>query len=71
MKEKFYYSGGINFADLPIGTVELGIEPIKKEVVKEIPLFIPKFTLEAGTHTLRVDVQVGAYDAKLVYKIRE
>ena len=52
-----------------LGTVDLDIQPVKKEVVKEsilsnsVPL--------SCTVSLPLTLPTGSYDAKLTYKIKE
>lgn len=70
-------SGGIFFEKsslfpgcTPIGTTELDIEPVKKEVVKEeIP--ITEITYLNDKKIVSRWIPIDAYDVKLVYKVKE
>lgn len=57
-----------------IGTLDLPIEPVKKEVVKEIEendLYIDQIADDNGEINIRGWAPLGAYDIKLYYKVKE
>ncbi|MFA5340589.1 MAG: hypothetical protein WC332_02315 [Clostridia bacterium] len=60
-----------------LGTINLPIEPIKKEVVKEINLgnniynVSSYFTTPTSTGVFNYDIPKDAYDRKITYKVKE
>ena len=82
MKQTFYvqeYIGGnfvfFNKQDLgagtPIGTIELDVQPIKKEVEKVRDVIIASTSNDGEKMISAMWIPGGAYDVKVSYKIKE
>jgi hypothetical protein len=54
-----------------LGTTELDIEPVKKEVVKEEAVQFVTSSMENGNLVSARWIPIDAYDVKLVYKVKE